>query len=653
LSWQQDVIPLGHASVNSRWQALWSYSLAVILVIATFLLRDAVSVSFNERPLLILFMFPIIVSALSGGFGPGITATLMAAASTAYFLVPPRGSFGIAQGFDLFQWGMLGVNGVLVSLLSEALHRSRLREKAKWRQLDATQNLLQQSERRFEANFELAAVGIAMVAPNGQWLRVNSKLCDILGYRHEELLALTFQAITHPDDLSDDLIQVSRMLAREIPTYSIEKRYIRKDGSLVWINLTVSLVWKPDSTPDYFISVLEDIEARKQAEAALKASEAALKSAQRLAGLGNWEWDLRNGTHQWSEEIYAIYGRDPVLPPADYQEVQKYFTPESWRDLALAVELGLKDGRAYECDAEVVRPDGSRRWIVARGDTTKDADGQVVFMHGTVQDITGRKHAEEEIRRLNAELEKRVLDRTAELSHANQELDCFVYAVSHDLRSPLRAMSGFSQALIEDFSGQFPEEAQIYLDQIDLASRKMSDLIDGLLELSRCTRGELSCGEVDLSTLSDRLLAEFSRNEPDRKVDTDVESGLKVHSDARMMESVMRNLLGNAWKYSAHADIGRIRVYAEHRDGVCRICVADNGAGFDMAYASKLFQPFQRLHRQDEFPGIGIGLATVQRIVHRQGGVIEAQSESGKGAVFCFTLSGSHPETEKSQSELL
>ena len=126
-----------------------------------------------------------------------------------------------------------------------------------------------------------------------------------------------------------------------------------------------------------------------------------------------------------------------------------------------------------------------------------------------------------------------------------------------------------------------------------------------------------------------------------------------VYSDARMMESVMRNLLGNAWKYTAHADMGSIRVYSEVRDGSNRICIADNGAGFDMAYASRLFQPFQRLHRQDEFPGIGIGLATVQRIVHRQGGVIEAQAEPGKGAIFCFTLPGAPVDAKQSKSELI
>jgi len=378
--------------------------------------------------------------------------------------------------------------------------------------------------------------------------------------------------------------------------------------------------------------------AAEQAAAEANASAAALKEAQRLAGIGNWQWDVAAGRHVWSDEVYRIYGRDPALPPADYPELGGYFAPDSWASLSAVVEQALATGAAYECDAEVVRPDGGRRWVTVRGEASRDAAGKVVEMHGTVQDITARKLAEEEIRRLNADLERRVVERTAELTAANCELDSFAYAVSHDLRAPLRAMSGFSQALVEDYGGQLPDEAKGYLKQIDIASHRMAELIDGLLALSRITRGELRREGVEVTTLASGLLGELAQGEPERRVDVTVEPGLSTRGDPRMIEAMLRNLLGNAWKYTARAGAPCIRVYSEQRGGHPWICVADNGAGFDMAYADKLFQPFQRLHRQDEFPGIGIGLATVQRIVHRHGGAIEARGEPGRGAVLSFSL---------------
>jgi len=261
--------------------------------------------------------------------------------------------------------------------------------------------------------------------------------------------------------------------------------------------------------------------------------------------------------------------------------------------------------------------------------------GKLAESHAALeQDIVARKLAADEIELLNQELNHTV----SQLQGANQELEAFAYSVSHDLRAPLRAMGGFSEALIEDYGDKLEIEAREYLDEIVLGSRHMGQLIDGLLTLSRSTRGELRHDRVDLSVMADRIRSELEKSEPQRQVKWGIEPGLSTGGDARMIEVIMRNLLDNAWKYTAGMAEPLIRVYTELKGSKQFFCVTDNGAGFDMAHAEKLFQPFQRLHRQDEFPGIGIGLATAQRIVHRHGGTIHATGAPQKGAIFSFSL---------------
>lgn len=254
-------------------------------------------------------------------------------------------------------------------------------------------------------------------------------------------------------------------------------------------------------------------------------------------------------------------------------------------------------------------------------------------------EIIERRRAREEVLQLNEELEQKVQKRTQQLLVTNQELESFCYSVSHDLRGPLRSISGFSQALLEELPPELPGQAQRYFDKITAATLRMGQLIEDLLNLSRVSRGELVRQEVNYTAMAEEVIQDLQQREPGRTVTVSIWEGIVVDADPKLLKIVLENLLGNAWKFTAHADSAKIET-GVMLDGERQIYyVRDNGAGFDMTYADKLFGAFQRLHAMNEYPGTGIGLATVQRIVHRHGGRIWFNASPGHGAVFYFTLS--------------
>jgi PAS domain S-box-containing protein len=267
-----------------------------------------------------------------------------------------------------------------------------------------------------------------------------------------------------------------------------------------------------------------------------------------------------------------------------------------------------------------------------------DGAGKAYAVAGISTDITDRKRAEEQVRQLNAELEQRVRDRTAELETAVRELDAFAYSVSHDLRAPLRSLHGFSQLLLEDCGGALDDDGRQYLERIQANVYRMGQLIDDLLRLSRATRTGLNRTRVDISALAREVIDQLRITEPDRQVEAIIGDALVTTGDSHLIQLALDNLLSNAWKFTSKREQAVISVGGIRRDGEQVFFVRDNGAGFDMRYADKLFDPLQRLHTVADFEGNGIGLAIVHRIVSRHGGRIWAESEPGKGAVFYFTF---------------
>ncbi|HEY2029906.1 MAG TPA: ATP-binding protein [Myxococcales bacterium] len=300
-----------------------------------------------------------------------------------------------------------------------------------------------------------------------------------------------------------------------------------------------------------------------------------------------------------------------------------YFPPEQARFFQEKDRATLASGELTDIVEEPIETAHGKRWLHTRKVPLRDADGTPLFLLGISEDITDRKREAEELRAAKEAAEA-----------TSRELESFSYSVSHDLRAPLRAIDGFSAAVLEDYGPKLDEEGRACLRRVRAAAQRMGELIDDLLDLSQVSRQELNRERVNLSGLARVILGELQKRDPERQVTVTIDPNLSAECDARLLRVALENLFGNSWKFTSKKPAASI---AFGRDGTA-FFVKDDGAGFEMDYANKLFGAFQRLHGKHEFEGTGIGLATVQRIVHRHGGRIWAESEPGQGATFHFTL---------------
>jgi PAS domain S-box-containing protein len=628
--------------------------------------------------------------------------------------------------------------------------------------LNEIETISLQNEAILNLFYDLPFIGMAITSPvTHRWLKFNDRLCEIYGYSREELPYIPWTQITHPDDLDLDLAEYEKVMCGESEGYVMDKRYIRKDGQIIYACINVKSVRKEDRTVDFLVATVQDISDRKNAENALKKlneeleqrieertadlqksearnlailqalpdlllilkhdgtcvdcimpstfdktkyvpiqnhisevlspetlakqllisekaiatgelqlyehqltkfgrtvheevritpyskdelliivrdisdrkqaeqlllkSDTHLKVAQRIGKVGSWEFDMSTGKLTWSDEIFHIYGLEPSPNPPSYEEIKQYIYADDWDYFSETVQSAINLAKSYEIEHRLVQPNGNLIYVMARGEMIYDASGQLTHIIGTAMDISDRKLAE-----------GKILETANQLANTNRELETFSYSVSHDLRAPLRHMNGFVSALQQQLQKHHqvlndPKVAH-YLQVIERSSQKMGNLIDGLLTLSRYGRRPLDSKQLSIRELVDEAI-NMIRSDPNHnpRIEFAIADLPTKYGDRTLLQQVFHNLIGNAVKFSRN-QINPYIAIDTMPDGTIRI--KDNGVGFQMEYADKLFGAFQRLHTQSEFEGKGIGLAIVQRIVQRHGGLVWAEGYPNHGATF-------------------
>jgi PAS domain S-box-containing protein len=516
---------------------------------------------------------------------------------------------------------------------------------------EANQNLIDHTEELGKANAELASANRALLLSREQqrslfdaipypvWVfdwetlgikDVNQSAIASYGYSRKDFLSLTIKDLRPSEDIPALLehIQDSPNGAGTTGTW----RHRKKDGAIIDVEVTTGVVQFDHR--DARLAIAANITERKQMEEALRESDEKL----RLLVGGVQEYailmlDLEGRITTWNEGAERIkgYRAEEIIG----QHFSKFYTPEAAAlgKPALELKKAAEQGR-FEEEGWRIRKDGSRFWASVVVTPLRDRTGQLRGFAKVTRDITERKQIEEQLERQRSELARS----NTELIAANKELEAFSYSVSHDLRAPLRSIDGFSLALLEDYEEKLDAEGKDNLHRVRAATQRMGVLIDDLLDLSRVTRAGMKVQKVDLSAMGRAVAAELKNSQPGRRTEFHIQEGLEAHADSNLMRIALENLLENAWKFTSKRESARIEFGQTNNNGSRVYFVRDDGAGFDSARAGRLFGAFQRFHDKNEFPGTGVGLATVQRIIQRHGGRIWAESVPGKGATFYFTL---------------
>jgi PAS domain S-box-containing protein len=526
----------------------------------------------------------------------------------------------------------LGGAYLLVALFSIGLTRLALLYRREAGAVRASEAQLEEAQ----ALAHLGSWDLDLATGKANWSREEYRL---FGYAPDAVEAgvAAFLARVHPDDVERVKTEMQAAMSREDGYYQIEHRVLLPDGTERIVLEQGRVSFDDTRRPLRMVGSTLDVTEVRRAERELEAHrhrleelvvERTLKVREQAVIIDQIHdavisTDLDGTITGWNLGAERLYGYSAGEAIGQHVAML-YFDREA---LEREVLVPLREQGAHEVELTLRRKDGSAIDVLLSLSMRLDDQGRPVGMIGFSLDIGPRIRAQ-----------RLLQQRSDELAAANGELEAFAYSVSHDLRAPLRAIDGFSQALLEDYGERMDETGLDYLRRVRAAAQRMAALIDDLLQLSRVSRSQLQPVAVDLSRQAEEILTGLQEQHPERKVEWSVQPGLKAMADPGLLRTVLENLLGNAWKYTARTAAARIEFGGETTPSGTVFHVRDNGAGFDMRYADKLFGAFQRLHHPSEFEGTGIGLATVQRIIHRHGGRIWAHARPGEGATFWFTL---------------
>ena len=519
-----------------------------------------------------------------------------------------------------------------------------------WRDIEdevRAREALAASEERFRTLFEAMTQGVVFLAADGRITAANPAAERILGLSLDQLQGRT---------PSDPRWRAVRADGSDFPGEDHPAMVALRTGRLVsgvqmgvhdpatgstrWILIDAVPQTRPgDETPFQVFTVFTDVTDQLSAAAQIARLSAMRDIAEQVALVGSVRTELTTGTSLWSPETYRLLDIPADTEPSHLvAALRERLHPDDLDLLSDPLDEVLATGRARTVDMRLRWRDGSEHVVSRGGEVEHDAAGTPVAIVGYLQDVTGQRRVEAEIRGLNAELERRVDERTSQLEATNRELEQFVYSAAHDLRAPLRAIDGFSETVAYQAAERLTEDERADLQRVRRAAQRMALLIDHLMALSRLARQDLLVEPVDVSAVAQEVCDEVLRGYPDRDLDIAVGPGLTAAADAAVLRVVLANLVDNACKYTSKRDAAHIEIGVREAEGERAFFVRDDGAGLDLDKAPQLFGAFQRFHHPADYPGDGIGLATVRRLLARHGGRVWAESAVDRGATFYFTL---------------